>query len=171
MCCCGKPTVNGQPGYKWQPQDPPRVRPVDPPTLRVDDTILYDEPGRCGGLDSHCHHYRLVDHFGRIMLVVKHGGGVERFRVSATEALLQTLASVDTHARYWFLNAIYHAHNDGERKAGLATEARWRRAAAEKRIRTRKQRGRDVVQVWIEPKPTRAAQPTTPSPSINDNPT
>lgn len=58
MCCCGCPVVNGEPGYKWNPKDTPTVRPVDPPLLNDDDQLLRDEPGRCGGLDSHSHHYR-----------------------------------------------------------------------------------------------------------------
>lgn len=30
MCCCGKPIVNGEPGYKWNCNDDPGVRRVDP---------------------------------------------------------------------------------------------------------------------------------------------
>jgi hypothetical protein len=60
MCCCGTPVVNGEPGYKWQFNDTPGVRPVNAPSLNDNDQLLRDEPGRCGGLDSHSHHYRLV---------------------------------------------------------------------------------------------------------------
>ena len=60
MCCCGKPVINGQPGFKWQPNDAPRIHPVNPPALDEYETLLYDEPGRCGGLDAHCHHYRVA---------------------------------------------------------------------------------------------------------------
>ena len=52
MCCCGKPIVNGEFGYKWQPNDAPGVRESDPPELCDGDELIYDEPGRCGGLDS-----------------------------------------------------------------------------------------------------------------------
>lgn len=49
MCCCGKPVVNGEMGYKWQPNDNPRICPVNPPALEENDQLLRDEPGRCGG--------------------------------------------------------------------------------------------------------------------------
>ena len=152
MCCCDQPNVNGQPGYKWQPKDRPRIRPVNPPELKDNDRLLYDEPGRCGGMDSHCHHYRLVASGGHsATLLVKHGGGEERFRVSSTKTLLDTLAALDSNARYWVLNAIYHAHSDGKRDAQDKTNNRWMQAAADKRIKTRKRRGQNSVKVWIEP--------------------
>jgi hypothetical protein len=49
------------------------------------------------------------------------------------------------------MNAIYHAHADGKRNATQATDLKWRKAAAEKRIKTRKLRGAAGVKVWIEP--------------------
>ena len=76
MCCCGTPVVNGELGYKWNSTDKPGVRPVDPPSLKDNDQLLRDEPGRCGGLDSHCHHYRLVKSYGSLILLVRHVGGV-----------------------------------------------------------------------------------------------
>jgi hypothetical protein len=33
MCCCDQPTVNGELGYKWQPNDAPMVRRPDAPEL------------------------------------------------------------------------------------------------------------------------------------------
>src|SRR5690349_19548495 len=79
MCCCDSPNVNGTPGYKWQPRDEPRIRPIDPPHLRDGDVLLFDEPGRCGGLDGHSYHFRLVKfaHDSNLSLLVRHGGGDE----------------------------------------------------------------------------------------------
>ena len=151
MCCCDKPTINGQPGYKWQPNNPPSIRAVDPPLLDSDDSLIYDEPGRCGGLDAHCHHYCVVKCFGSYYLYARHGGGDVRIRLSLTPTMENTLASLDTTARYWLLHAIYHAHEAGSETAREKTEQRWRKAAAEKRIKTRKQPGQAVVKVWIEP--------------------
>lgn len=51
MCCCDQPNVNGTPGYKWQPRDKPMTRQVNPPDIQDGDTLLFDEPGRCGGTD------------------------------------------------------------------------------------------------------------------------
>jgi hypothetical protein len=147
MCCCGQPVVNGQPGYKWNANDNASVRPVNPPSLNDNDQLLRDEPGRCGGLDSHSHHYRLVKSCGSLMLLVRHGGGDERLHLSRpVESVLAQLDSTDC---YWALNAIYHAYSDGKRSGSEKTANNWRRAAAEKRIKTRKERGSNTVRVWI----------------------
>lgn len=148
MCCCGKPVVNGELGYKWNnPNDNASVYPVNPPSLEESDQLLRDEPGRCGGLDSHSYHYRLVKSHGSLSLLVRHGGGDERLYLSKTiESVLAQLGSTDC---YWTMNEIYHAHSAGKRSGSDKTANDWRRAAAEKRIRTRKQRGSDSVRVWI----------------------
>lgn len=148
MCCCETPNINGQPGYRWQPTDPPSIRPVHPPSLDEWDELLYDEPGRCGGgIDSHAHHYRLVKRSGSIDLLVENGSGRHRIR-TAFHKQVDFLAALDSNTRYWIFNAIYHAHGDGERNAREKTHDFWRRAAAEKRIKTRKLR--DGVKVWVE---------------------
>lgn len=137
MCCCDKPNVNGQPGYRWN-SEPSHTREVNAPKLEDGETLVHDEPGRCGGMDSHCHHYRVTKWLGSTYLAVRHGGGDERIRLSCTPTLIDSLAVMDSNARYWMLNAIYHAHSDGARKAKDEETARWRAAAAQKRIRTRK---------------------------------
>lgn len=153
MCCCGKPNINGTLGYKWQPNDAPSIRPTYPPTLTEYDALLYDEPGRCGGIDSHCHHYRVASSPGGALdILVKHGGGEERIRLSNSTALKPILAALDSNSRYWILNSIAHAHTDGRLQGAETVESNWRQAAAEKRIKTRKTPRRDCVKVWIEPR-------------------
>lgn len=153
MCACGQPTINGQPGYKWQPEHPPSVHPLNPPDLQDTDTPLFDEPGRCGGQDSHSFHYRVVRRLSTVYLLTKHGGGnAPTIRVSNDRTVLATLAAMDTNSRYWILNAIFHAACDAEMRGHAKEIERWRQAAAEKRIRTRKQPGRNAVKVWIDPK-------------------
>lgn len=148
MCCCGKPTINGNDGYKWnKPDGPTSVYPVNPPTLEENDKLLADEPGRCGGSDSHHLHLRLVKNCG-LSLLAKHGGGEERLRLSGPIA--DVLLGLDSNARYWLLAAVYHAHSDGERQGREKTVHTWRKAAAEKRIKTRKLPSQGVVKVWIE---------------------
>lgn len=147
MCCCGKPVVNGQPGYKWNFNDNPSVRPIDPPVLDHTEQLLRDEPGRCGGADSHSHHYRLAKSFGSLILLVRHGAGDERLHLSGP--LENIFARLDSTDCYWALNAIYEAYSDGKRSGSETTAATWRRAAAEKRIKTRKERGGNNVRVWI----------------------
>lgn len=133
---------------QWQPEHPPMVRPVDPPAVEEGDTLLFDEPGRCGGLDSHCHHYRVVKRSSSHLLLVKHGGGEETIRLSGPVAI--PLLRLDSNARYWLLGAIHYAHRDGD-MAGYARErGKWLQAAATGRVKTRKTRGYHSVKVWIE---------------------
>ena len=147
MCCCGKPTLNGQPGYKWNPNDNPSIRPVNPPVLNENEQLLRDEPGRCGGLDSHSHHYRLAKSSGALMLLVRHGCGDERLLLCGP--LESIFTHPDSNTCYWTLNTTYHAYSDGKRSGSEKTNDTWRRAAAEKRIKTRKERGGNGVRVWI----------------------
>lgn len=152
MCCCEKPTINGEHGYKWQPKDEPSVREPHPPTLRNGDTLLYDEPGRCGGLDSHCHHYRIVLSRSSAMdLLVRHGGGEERISLCTKSTLLSNLECMSSTARYWVANAVYHAYRDGKKSGLEESDSRWRLAAAERRIKVRKIRGSNLVKVSITP--------------------
>lgn len=154
MCCCDRPTVNGEFGYKWQPNDTPIVRTPYAPELVEGQSLLHDEPGRCGGIDSHSHHYRVVKWYSSVYLLVRHGGGDEHFRLCTTKPFLDTLAALESTARYWALNALYHAYSDGKRAGVDKTDQYWRTAAADGRIKTRKMRGRNAVKVSIEPKIT-----------------
>ncbi len=151
MCCCGKPTINGQPGaYSWNGQTF-STWPVSPPALMDGDSLLWDEPGRCGGIDAHSHHFRLVKGYGgSLAILVQHGGGRERVGLgSAAKLALQGLDTTDSDARFWLLHTLYSAHSDGRERAQEETSAYWRKAAAEKRIKTRKIRG--GVRVSVEP--------------------
>ena len=150
MCCCGKPVINGTPGFRWTPDDSPGVHPVNAPELDENDTLVHDEPGRCGGIDAHCHHYRVVIRFGRLYLLVRYYGGSELLKLHSTQAFRETLDAMDSDARYWTLHAIYYANKDGERQAKDEANAKWQRAAAERRIKTRRNRGAGTVKVWIE---------------------
>jgi hypothetical protein len=155
MCCCGKPNVNGTPGaYSWDGKSFSTRQPC-PPDLMEGDELLYDEPGRCGGLDCHSHHFTLVKctRYGTYDVVVRHGGGDERFSLGVTGRLLvPSFASLDSNGRYWLMHTLYSSRNEVQRATEGTEALRWRTAAAEKRIKTRKLRGRGLVKVWIEPK-------------------
>ena len=159
MCMCGKPTLNGEPGYSWDGKSHGRY-PVNPPEMQEGDELLYDEPGRCGGLDSHSYHLRVVRaRYGGFKLRIRHGGGDECIDLGSTRMAFDALAELDSNARYWLLLRLYHVQSDAARRATERCNQSWRTAAAEKRIKTRKVR--NGVKVWIEP--ARAiAQPTTP---------
>lgn len=147
MCCCGRPTINGEPNaYSWDGKTF-MTRQPDPPPLEDGDTLLYDGPGRCGGIDSHCHHIRVVkDKYGRTFLKIKHGGGVEQFDLGHRLPMLDNMPDL-----YWWLIMVYWTAKDAATKAHEATDLKWHRAAVQKRIKTRKMRGDGRVKVWIEP--------------------
>lgn len=152
MCCCDKPTINGEPGCKMTFESSPSVYTPNPPDLQDGDVLLFDEPGRCGGSDSHAYHFRVTVDCGRVFLLVRHGGGDERMEFGWKKTTLPALESLDSNARYWLLCAAYHGMKDRVEKAVEDVEYKWRSAAAEKRIKTRKQPRRGFIKVWIDPK-------------------
>lgn len=149
MCCCNQPNINGQLGYKWQLNDTPSIRRPSPPELGKDDELIYDEPGRCGEMDAHSHHYRVVKGFSSTFLLVQHGGGKESLRLSVTKTMLDVLGSLDSNARYWMLHTIAHAYSNGKQDGAQTANSKWQFAAVDKRIKTRKCKG--YTKVWIEP--------------------
>ena len=148
MCFHDRPTRNDVLGH------------LNPPALQDGDEILFDECGRCkaqvcgsGSTDYHSHHFRVVRsaHGGMVWLLVRHGGGDERVRLRyAYTRVTDILGLLDSDARYLMIHALYSVHSAASRAATSCESARWQKAAAEKRIKTKKQRGRDAVQVWIE---------------------
>ena len=116
MCMCGKPTINGEPGYSWDGKARGKC-PVRPPDIRDDDELIYDEPGRCGGLDSHCHHVRLVKRLGRLTLLVRNGGGDHEVRIPHSFELSGVLDGLDSNGRYWLLLSLYNVHQESTRRS------------------------------------------------------
>lgn len=152
MCMCNTPNVNGTPNaYSWDGKHISTRQPC-PPELREGDEMLHDEPGRCGGLDCHSHHFRLVKARGSYDVLMRHGGGDECFSLGSFGKLVApSFAALDSNARYWLLHALYSTHKDAKRVAEESTAREWRQAAAEKRIKTRKFPARGAIKVWIEP--------------------
>lgn len=153
MCCCqhtcGKPNVNGENGYSWDGKHI-GVHGVNPPDLDADDELLTDDPGRCGQLDSHAYHFRIVKCGGSFDLLVRHGGGDERFYIGTRPAVASLLA-MDSNDRYWLLQLIYQTQERSARAAREQERKVWMKAAAEKRVKTRKNSRQGTVKVWIEP--------------------
>ena len=153
MCCCGKPTINGQiNSYSWDGKAFMTYEP-NPPALEEGDTLLWDEPGRCGGIDAHSHHFRLVKRqWGGLSLLVRHGGGDARLSLqSAAQLLLPAAEALDSNARYWLMHSWHSIHEASDYAARSAEASRWSKAAAEKRIKVRKVRGQNLARVTIEP--------------------
>ena len=155
MCCCLKPNVNGTPGaYSWDGKTF-LTREPNPPPLGEADTLLWDEPGRCGGIDCHSHHFRLVSRGAySLTLLVRHGGGDERVPLPGmVRHILPMLDGLSSDQRFWLLHSLYSTYTDAKSLGTLSTASMWRQAAAEKRIKTRKKPRTGMVRVWIEPKP------------------
>src|ERR1700721_24187 len=152
MCCCGKPTVNGEVGaYSWDGKSH-MTRQPSPPALRDGDELIYDEPGRCGGIDAPSHHFRLVKCYAAYDVLTQHGGGEDRFSLGCVGRLLvPSLDALDSNGRFWLMHTLYSAREDTQRATEKTVAHKWRLAAVEKRIKTRKLRGRGAVRVWIEP--------------------
>lgn len=144
MCCCAKPNVNGEPGYSWDGKTFSVCQP-HAPELADNDRLLYDLPGRCGGCDSHSYHFRVTT-CGDVL--VRHGGGVERFSIGSHRPAFKLLASLDDNGRYWFVQLVYHVQNDAKCRTGERISHEWATAIAEKRIK--KQKRGNSVRVSIE---------------------
>ena len=150
MCCCEKPTIDGQFGYKWQPGDKPFTLETNPPKMREDDVLICDEPGRCGGMDCHGHPYRLVLNGRRTELLANGTNGVERIYLTTTKEFIAMLGLLSSDQRYWLFHALYYAHQHAQRDAAQQEGKKWALAAFEKRLKTRKIRGTNGFKAWIE---------------------
>jgi hypothetical protein len=142
MCCCPKPNVNGTPNaYSWDGKSFMTNTP-HPPELAEGDTLMADEPGRCGGIDSHSHHIRLVkQQYGGHAILVRHGGGTERLPLGhRAEGITDAAMAMDSNARYWFLLKLLSVVRDAtDRKSEevTATGARRRLTSASRRASNR----------------------------------
>lgn len=144
MCnCVSHPNVNGEPGYRWNDNGPGGVRQPSPPPVGPDETVLFDEPGRCGGLDGHAHHFMVIKpQYGYPVLAWNHGGGPGRIELGGPiwKLIAPTIAGLETHARYWLLYAIYEVQETARRTARKAEWAVWHQAALQGRIKVNRRR-------------------------------
>jgi hypothetical protein len=148
MCACNQPTINGQPGYSWDGHTV-TTHQVNPPELINGDVLIFDEPGRCGKIDAHCHHFRLVYNGRSLFLLVANGLGTKRIPLSNYgSSLVDTLSAVDSDARFWILRCIHST----VRNMCTATERDktqvWATAFLSKRIKKQKRNG--TYRVWID---------------------
>lgn len=160
MCCCGTPIRNDQPGYSWDGKNSGTYGIEGRAPELAGATIVYDEMGRCQPIisgkkymvDHHSHHYRLFkDDIGRYRGFVRHGGGTEEFGDSHVwSKLAMLMETMDSDARFVLFMAIDSTWDKAARSARNAEEARWRLAAADKRIKTRRSAKRGTCKVWIE---------------------
>lgn len=128
------------------------AEPARAPSLAEGDNLIYSEHGRV--LDNVCyrsHWLCLVRaQFGGYYLLVKHGGGQERFQIAYSKRMVQALENIDSDSRYFLLHSMLKINHDAARNASEATSARYRAAFVNGTLRKRKQRGGNAFKVWIE---------------------
>jgi hypothetical protein len=134
------------------------------PKLEDDDTLLYSECGRVvkahtyghdnNGIDYRSHYFSIVKkRFGGCWLLVHHGGGQEQFQLDHSVGRVRLFfESLDSTQRYLLMHAFYNVHSCAREVAASETAATYRKAFVDGRLKKRKNRGRDTVKVWIEPK-------------------
>ncbi len=130
-----------------------RERDSRAPAVPEGHTILIDEPGRV--LDNVCYRafsFRVTkEQFGDYILRVRHGGGDESWRMEWRKRVVGIIEGLDSDSRFLMLHALMRAHQQSATITAERVAANWRKAAAEKRIKTRKLPGKNAVKVWVEP--------------------
>lgn len=122
------------------------------PAIPESFTLVFDEPGRVLGNVCYRSHYLRVtkDEFGSFhQLHVQHGAGTESWRFTYLKSVIDALASLDSDSRYLLLHTIMRANQESATRTAEKVAANWQKAAAQKRIKTRKVKG--GVKVWVEP--------------------
>lgn len=120
---------------------------------RILPALINPGPGR--GVDCRSHSFKLVrGQYGGFYLLVRHGGGDERFKVDYSNRLAAVFEALDSDARYYLLHTLLKVHHTAERAAQQQTATKYAQAFAEGRLRKRRKQGR----AWVEIVPPPAAQ-------------
>lgn len=137
------------------------LEPWREPALADGDTSVYSEHGRIlyptadhsagKGVCYRAYWMRLVKaQYGGYFLLVKHGGGEERFAIGHSRRIVDALADMDADNRFFLLHTMMKMHHEAARTAAEATAATYRKAHAAGTLRKRKVRGQDAFKVWID---------------------
>ena len=139
------------------------ANPFRAPELEEGDTLILNAPGRIlyrtadkkpgRGTDYRSHYFRLVlDKWQHAVVVVRHGGGVERLSLTnyLGKQYAEILSKLDPDSLYLMLHEFHNVKQEAKRQAEGLFKAEWATAAAEGRLKTRKARGSNRVNVWIE---------------------
>ncbi len=125
------------------------------PEVKDGETIVFSECGR--SLNNVCyrsHYFRIVKpEFGPHELLVKHGGGQERFSLGygdTVPSMISTLGKMDSDTRYLAIYLMYDIRKDAGRHATAETAAKYERAFVDGKLKKRKLPRQGRVKVWIE---------------------
>lgn len=141
------------------------------PPLLEGEELIFDEPGRVlthtkpdGTPGSRvcysAYHFRLVrPQFGGYVLRVKTGLGVQSFALGHEANTAKTMEYMTPDARFHLMHTLMELARDYAKDAAAKTAGEYCKAFADGRLKKRKQRGKNAVDVWIE------AAPAQPSPT------
>lgn len=134
------------------------------PDLNDGDILLYDECGRVveahtygndnNGIDYRSHYFRVVkgSHGYGCWLLVKHGGGQERFQLDYNPTRCkQIFERLDSTERYLLMHMLFTVHRQAQVTARNDTKNLYTSAFVAGRLKKRKLPARGIVKVWIEP--------------------
>ena len=91
------------------------------------------------------------------MLLVRHGGGTERRRISLPRGF--SLDAIDSNTRYWIFNAIHHAASDARKNGEGQAANMFKSAFVDGRLKKRRLPAQGFTKVWIEDAPPEACKP------------
>lgn len=115
------------------------------------DEVIYSEHGRIAfNTDFRSHSYKLVKNGNSLYLLVRHGGGDERHKISWRPLYAETLAPLSSDYRYLAMDTLLDLIHEARKAAVGATSAHFRKAFAEGRLKKRKMPGRNACKIWIE---------------------
>lgn len=122
------------------------------PKPEAGDDIICSEYGRIMDRTDFRSHWFMLVHArnGPYFLLVKHGGGEERFSLGHSNRFAHIFAKLDSDDRYRLLHTLFNVNHDAASLAAEITAKIYRKAFAEGKLKKRKLTGQDAVKVWIE---------------------
>lgn len=128
--------------------------PLRQPVIEAGDIEVYSEHGRDIENVCYCSHwFKIVRaEFGGFYLLVRHGGGEERVRLSHKKIVINSLAKLESDERYLLMWQMLDIKHESERAAISETRQEIEEAFVGGRLKKRYYPKRGITKVWIEPK-------------------
>jgi len=141
--------------YRWE-EDPSRA-----PELKDGDELLYCEHGRViqkafdnYAVDYRSHWFRVVKQYGSCYLLVRHGAGDERMKLSwSIGECTGILGALLSDNRYKLMHTLYRMNVEGRDEGANQAATSYQDAFVEGRLKKRKMPARGYTKVWIEARP------------------
>lgn len=120
------------------------------PSIEHGEVIVFSEYGRVlNNIDYRSHWFLLVQElYGGHALIVKHGGGQERWSDFMLGKSIHALTTLSSDDRYLMLYTLYDAHKLGFKQGQGKASQEYKEAFVEGRLKKRKQQS-GGIKVWI----------------------